>query len=81
MEKCVFMYVMKKSTEELCCFLCSQDIRRFFPSTAAKPAVHKPAPNGNVKAEETKKKNSKPLSPDDDVKQKKKASNKARKLT
>ncbi|XP_034441483.1 replication factor C subunit 1 [Hippoglossus hippoglossus] len=54
------------------------DIRRFFQPTAAKPAVHKPAPNGNVKAEEKKKKNSKPLSPEDEVKQKKKASNKVK---
>ncbi|XP_044047085.1 replication factor C subunit 1 isoform X2 [Siniperca chuatsi] len=47
------------------------DIRRFFAPTSAKPAVQKPAPNGNVKTEEkkkTKKKN--PLSPDEEVKKK-----------
>ncbi|XP_059194050.1 replication factor C subunit 1 [Centropristis striata] len=44
------------------------DIRRFFAPTAAKPAVQKPAPNGNVKADEKKKKN--PLSSDEEPKKK-----------
>ncbi|KAM3623637.1 uncharacterized protein V6R79_013588 [Siganus canaliculatus] len=51
------------------------DIRRFFAPTSVKPAVQKPAPNGNIKSEE-KKKN--PLSSDEDVNKKKKGTTKAR---
>lgn len=48
-----------------------QDIRRFFAPTSAKPAVQKPAPNGNFKSEEEKKKKKKnPLSSDEEVKKK-----------
>ncbi|XP_071360428.1 replication factor C subunit 1 [Trachinotus anak] len=50
----------------------TMDIRRYFGSTAGKAAVQKPAPNGNGK------KNSKPLSPDEGVKQKKKETNKVK---
>ncbi|XP_063740002.1 replication factor C subunit 1 isoform X2 [Eleginops maclovinus] len=47
------------------------DIRRFFAPTAAKPAVQKPASNGNIKTEEQKKKKKKnPLSSDEEVKKK-----------
>uniref|UniRef100_A0AAQ5YH70 Replication factor C subunit 1 n=1 Tax=Amphiprion ocellaris TaxID=80972 RepID=A0AAQ5YH70_AMPOC len=55
-----------------------QDIRRFFVPTLAKPAVQKPASNGNIKPDEKKKKN--PLSSDEEVKKKKKETTKARKL-
>ncbi|XP_070684271.1 replication factor C subunit 1 [Pempheris klunzingeri] len=48
------------------------DIRRFFAPSSAKPAVQKPAPNGNIKTE--KKKN--PLSSDEEVKNKKAAKGK-----
>ncbi|XP_013131181.1 replication factor C subunit 1 [Oreochromis niloticus] len=51
------------------------DIRRFFAPTSAKPAVQKPAPNGNDK-QEKKKKNS--LSTDEEVKKKKKEANKVK---
>lgn len=53
----------------------TQDIRRFFQSTSAKPAVQRPAPNGGIKTEE-KKKN--PLSSDEEVKKKKKETAKVR---
>ncbi|XP_038569412.1 replication factor C subunit 1 [Micropterus salmoides] len=46
------------------------DIRRFFAPTAVKPAVQKPAPNGNVKTEEKKKKKKKSLSSDEELKKK-----------
>ncbi|KAK2817008.1 hypothetical protein Q5P01_025199 [Channa striata] len=51
------------------------DIRRFFAPTSAQPAVQKPAPNGNLKAEEEKKKKQKQkkknsLSSDEEVKKK-----------
>ncbi|XP_026215729.1 LOW QUALITY PROTEIN: replication factor C subunit 1 [Anabas testudineus] len=47
------------------------DIRRFFAPTSAKPAVQKPAPNGNFKAEQQqKKKKNNPLSSDEEVKKK-----------
>lgn len=46
----------------------TQDIRRFFAPTSVKPAVQKPAPNGNLKAEEKRKKNSQ--SSDEEVKKK-----------
>ncbi|XP_030588294.1 replication factor C subunit 1 [Archocentrus centrarchus] len=52
------------------------DIRRFFAPTSAKPAVQKPAPNGNNKPEEKKKKNS--SSTDEEVKKKKKEANKVK---
>uniref|UniRef100_A0A7N6AYV2 Replication factor C subunit 1 n=1 Tax=Anabas testudineus TaxID=64144 RepID=A0A7N6AYV2_ANATE len=49
----------------------TQDIRRFFAPTSAKPAVQKPAPNGNFKAEQQqKKKKNNPLSSDEEVKKK-----------
>ncbi|XP_049900484.1 replication factor C subunit 1 [Epinephelus moara] len=46
------------------------DIRRFFAPAAAKPAVQKPASNGNIKTEEKKKKNH--PSSDEEVKKNKK---------
>ncbi|XP_029993926.1 replication factor C subunit 1 isoform X3 [Sphaeramia orbicularis] len=54
------------------------DIRRFFAPTSAKPAVQKPAPNGNVKTEEKKKRNP-PSSSDEEVKKKKKETTKVSK--
>lgn len=60
----------------VCTLLCVQDIRRFFAPTSAKPAVQKPAPNGNDKQEKKKKKNS--SSTDEEVKKKKKEANKVR---
>lgn len=53
------------------------DIRRFFAPTSAKPAVQKPAPNGNVKPEEKKK--NPPSSSDEEVKKKKKEPSKVSK--
>ncbi|XP_072239367.1 replication factor C subunit 1 [Leuresthes tenuis] len=47
------------------------DIRRFFAPTSAKPAVQKPAPNGNLKDEEKKKKKKSEKSSDEEVKKKK----------
>lgn len=52
----------------------TQDIRRFFQSTSAKPAVQRPAPNGGIKTEEKKN----PLSSDEEVKKKKKETAKVR---
>nr|XP_020479853.1 replication factor C subunit 1 [Monopterus albus] len=51
------------------------DIRRFFTPTSAKPAVQKPAPNGNFKAEK-KKKN--PPSSDEETKKKNKETTKVK---
>ncbi|XP_006787317.1 replication factor C subunit 1 [Neolamprologus brichardi] len=51
------------------------DIRRFFAPTSAKPAVQKPAPNGNDKQEKKKKNSS---STDEEVKKKKKEANKVK---
>ncbi|XP_042079308.1 replication factor C subunit 1 [Haplochromis burtoni] len=51
------------------------DIRRFFAPTSAKPAVQKPAPNGNDKQEKKKKNSS---STDEEVKKKKKEPNKVK---
>lgn len=59
----------------VCTLLCVQDIRRFFAPTSAKPAVQKPAPNGNDKQEKKKKNSS---STDEEVKKKKKEANKVR---
>ncbi|XP_028259396.1 replication factor C subunit 1 [Parambassis ranga] len=53
------------------------DIRRFFAPTTAKPAVQKPAPNGNIKPDEKKKKKN-PLSSDEEVKKKKKETSKVK---
>lgn len=47
----------------------TQDIRRFFAPTSVKPAVQKPAPNGNLKAEDKKKKKTSQSS-DEEVKKK-----------
>ncbi|KAM7009719.1 replication factor C subunit 1 [Tautogolabrus adspersus] len=56
------------------------DIRRFFAPSAAKPVVHKAAPNGNIKTEEEKKKkkNNNLPSPDEEVKKKKKETSKVK---
>ncbi|KAI9519109.1 hypothetical protein NQZ68_031380 [Dissostichus eleginoides] len=57
------------------------DIRRFFAPTASKPAVQKPASNGNIKMEEEEKKKKKkknPLSSDEEVKNKKKETTKVK---
>lgn len=56
--------------------VCTQDIRRFFPPAAAKPAVQKPASNGKIKTEERKKNHP---SSDEEVKKNKKETAKARK--
>ncbi|KAL7404027.1 hypothetical protein ABVT39_008669 [Epinephelus coioides] len=53
------------------------DIRRFFPPAVAKPAVQKPASNGNIKTEEKKKKKNIPSS-DEEVKKNKKETAKAK---
>lgn len=44
------------------------DIRRFFAPTSSRPAVQKPAPNGNIKSEKKKNKKKNPLSSDEDLK-------------
>lgn len=65
-------YVMVNVPSMLC--VCTQDIRRFFAPTSAKPVVQKPARNGNMKTEEAKKN---PLSSEE--KKNKKETAKARK--
>ncbi|XP_061566368.1 replication factor C subunit 1 isoform X2 [Cololabis saira] len=54
------------------------DIRRFFAPTTAKPAVQKPASNGNIKPEEKNKRKKKSLSSDEDGKKRKKETTKVK---
>lgn len=72
----LFFFLLRNSVIlTVCTLLCVQDIRRFFAPTSAKPAVQKPAPNGNDKQEKKKKNSS---STDEEVKKKKKEANKVR---